>query len=295
MNGSQRVDPDLRPDLRLKVEPRGRRIRLIPILPSLLTLGNLFCGFLGIAYTADALLLAGTEPAASMERIVYAGWILFLAMVFDALDGRVARITGQVSRFGGELDSLADMVTFGVAPAFMIKAIAERFLGFAAHPRVTLGFCAFYILCAALRLARYNVEADPEESGHKVFLGLPTPGAAGVVAGVAVVYGKFFGSGLTGEIAGMAFRALPFAAPVLGILMISRIPYPHVMNRFLRGPMPMKYLVFVAFIVVVAIILRGVEAVVAGALVVYALSGPFQFLRRLLSGRAARGELDIFD
>ncbi len=290
MIGKDRLEPDLIPDTGSSEEEPRRRMRLVPILPSLLTLGNLFCGFLAISYTSDAVLLAGANMPAAVERIAVAGLVIFLAMVFDALDGRVARMTGQASRFGGELDSLADMVTFGVAPAFITKALAEQMLGLSDH-RVTLAFCVFFVLCAALRLARYNVENDPGESGHDHFQGLPSPGAAGVVASIALFYHRFE----DWPYARSVIASLPFVVPLLGIFMISRIPYPHVMNRFLRGAKPMKNLVFCAFAAAMAVVLKSVEAVLAGLLVIYALYGPVAFLGRLVSGRTKRDELDIFD
>ncbi|MHC4470770.1 MAG: CDP-diacylglycerol--serine O-phosphatidyltransferase [Planctomycetota bacterium] len=289
MNGKQRIEPDLHPDLDLKVGPRSRRLRLIPLLPTLLTLGNLFCGFLALAYTTDAVLLAGAEAA---NRMGDAGWMIFLAIIFDALDGRVARITGQVTAFGGQLDSLADMVTFGVAPAFMTMVIAEQFVEVRME-HLALGFCCIYVLCAALRLARYNVEKDPEEGERQSFMGLPSPGAAGLVAGMILLYAKLVR--WDWESARYVIVPLPYIAALLGVLMFSRIPYPHAMNRFFRGKKPMKYLVVMAFVVVLAMVLRSFEAVLAGALVIYVLIGPTHFLIRLVTGRAARAELDIFD
>ncbi|MCU0725076.1 MAG: CDP-diacylglycerol--serine O-phosphatidyltransferase [Planctomycetes bacterium] len=290
MIGKDRLDLDAIPEVSDgEPEPR-RRMRLIPFLPSLLTLGNLFCGFLAIAYSADAVLLAGSNREAAVDRIALAGLVIFLAMVFDALDGRVARMTGQDSAFGEQLDSLSDMVSFGVAPAIMTKALAEQLLGLA-DQRVTLGFCVFFVLCAALRLARYNVEHDPGEGGQQSFLGLPSPGAAGMVAAIALFYDRFHAWDHSRTI----IAVLPFAVPLLGILMISRIRYPHVMNRFFRGTKPMKYLVFVAFAIVLAVVLRSWEAVLTGLLTLYVLWGPFGFLSRLVTGRAARTEMDIFD
>jgi CDP-diacylglycerol--serine O-phosphatidyltransferase len=288
-----RLDDDLDAEVDL---PEGgrRRLKLIPILPSMLTLGNLFCGFLAIAYTTDAVRLhtAGGDAnlAAALLKIAQAGWVIFLAMIFDALDGRVARMTGQTSDFGGELDSLADMVTFGVAPAFMTKVLAEEFYGLEKH-RIALGFSVVFVLCAALRLARYNVESDPEEGGHQSFMGLPSPGAAGLVAGIALIYSRF--SDWSG--ARHLIGALPFAVPVLGLLMFSRIPYPHVMNRFFRGPKPMKYLVFLGIVVAFIVVTQSFEAAIAAVLMIYVLYGPVVFLLRLATGRAARSELEIFD
>jgi len=282
--------PDVLSDIGLEPTRKRGRIRFVPMLPSMLTLGNLFCGFLAISYTSDAVLLASESPVAAVDKIATAGWVVFIAIVFDALDGRVARMTGQVSEFGAELDSLADMVTFGVAPAFMVKALAEQLLGLSNH-RVTLGFCVFYVLCAGLRLARNRVESDPEEEGTEWFLGLPSTAAGAAVAGVALFYSKFF------EWSGAKFvvAALPFFVPFLGILMISRIPYPHFMNRFFRGAKPMKYLVFLALVAVVAIVLQSVEAVLAGLICFYVLVGPVSFLLKLVTGRARRADLEIFD
>lgn len=303
MIGKNRIEDDADAEERMEEElpreggerrRRRDRLRQIPILPSLLTLGNLFCGFLAIAYTTDALRLATAggdgNMADALLKVSYAGWVIFLAMVFDALDGRVARITGQVSDFGGELDSLADMVTFGVAPAFMTKILAEEFGGLEKH-RIALGFSVVFVLCAALRLARYNVESDPEEGGHQSFMGLPSPGAAGIVAGIALVYSRFSDWGGARYLVG----ALPFAVPVLGLLMFSRIPYPHVMNRFFRGPKPMKYLVFIGIVVALVVVFQSFEVALASILLVYGLYGPVVFIARLATGRAARSELDIFD
>src|SRR5512145_3009963 len=110
------------------VRRRGlRRLRDVPVLPSLITLGNLFCGFLAIAKVADA--LRQVQPGAPFSSVVglfaAATVLIFVAMLFDAIDGRVARMTGQSTPFGAQLDSLADMVTFGVAPAFLGKVLVD--------------------------------------------------------------------------------------------------------------------------------------------------------------------------
>jgi len=272
---------------------RRRHLREIPILPSMLTLGNLFCGFLSMAYTTDALsLLAANDQDGAVSRIGQAGMVIFLAMVFDALDGKVARITGQVSKFGGELDSLADMVTFGVAPAFMTKVLAEEFYGLEV-PRLALAFCGVYFVCAALRLARYNAEMDSQsDTGTPDFQGLPSPGAAGLIAGITVVYSQFREDW---DGARILIGALPFLAPILGLLMFSRIPYPHVMNRMFRDPKPLKYLALLGSVAFVVIITHSFAVALSGLLLVYVVSGPFNFVLRLVTGRAGRGDLEIFD
>jgi CDP-diacylglycerol---serine O-phosphatidyltransferase len=149
----------------LRQQPR----RGIFLLPSLLTTGNLFCGFL-------ALVLA------SQSRFIEAAISLFVAMVLDMLDGKVARLTKTTTQFGVEFDSLADVVSFGVAPAFMLYAFALAPLGRAAW----LGAFLFAI-CGALRLARFNVYAGVTD--RRYFVGLPIPAAAGIVASVVLLLG----------------------------------------------------------------------------------------------------------
>jgi CDP-diacylglycerol--serine O-phosphatidyltransferase len=149
----------------LRQQPR----RGIFLLPSLLTTGNLFCGFLAVVL-------------ASQSRFIEAAISLFVAMVLDMLDGKVARLTKTTTQFGVEFDSLADVVSFGVAPAFMLYAFALAPLGRAAW----LGAFLFAI-CGALRLARFNVYAGVTD--RRYFVGLPIPAAAGIVASVVLLLG----------------------------------------------------------------------------------------------------------
>ena len=148
---------------------REHRRRGIFLLPSLLTTGNLFCGFWAIVM-------------ASQSRFTEAAISLFVAMVMDMLDGKVARLTKTTTQFGVEFDSLADVVSFGVAPAFMLYAFALAPLGRAAW----LGAFLFAI-CGALRLARFNVYSGV--SDRRYFVGLPIPGAAGIAASVVLLLG----------------------------------------------------------------------------------------------------------
>jgi CDP-diacylglycerol--serine O-phosphatidyltransferase len=148
---------------------REQRRRGIFLLPSLLTTGNLFCGFLALILTADG-------------RLTEASVAVFVGMVMDMLDGKVARLTKTTSQFGVEFDSLADVVTFCVAPAFMLYSLALGRLGRAAW----LGAFLF-VICGALRLARFNVHTGV--SDRRYFVGLPTPAAAGIVAAVVLLLG----------------------------------------------------------------------------------------------------------
>jgi CDP-diacylglycerol--serine O-phosphatidyltransferase len=256
--------------------PRRRMVRP-HVLPALLTLGNLFCGFLAIAKAADAM---REEPAsaAMIDLLQFAGWMIFLGMVFDALDGSVARMSGGTSAMGNVLDSLADVVTFGAAPAFLAKCIAEG-VGGMADRRLSLWFSVFFALMAALRLARYSAHhGDPEEQ-NLWFEGLPTPGAAGVVAAVAILLGdKDWRPEST------VLRVLPWVTLGLGLLMVSKVPFAHATNRFLKGRKPVTYLVFALLVIVMSLAWK-VEVVLAGILLAYALSGPVVWVFRRRKAR----------
>lgn len=256
---------------------RPRRLYPPQVLPTLLTLGNLFCGFLAVAKAADAMAIPHGPglpvPAEMVDLLAYAGWLIFLGMVFDALDGSVARLSGGSSELGAQLDSIADVVTFGVAPAFLAKCIAEG-VGEMPDRRMTLFFSVFFALMAGLRLARYNAQhGDPEEA-QLWFQGLPTPGAAGVIAGVAILLPD-----PTFNPESALLRLLPWATLVLGVLMVSRAPFAHFTNRFLKGRKPVQYLVTGLLILVLSLTFHF-AVVLAGTLMAYALSGPVAWLFR---------------
>lgn len=138
-------------------------------LPSMFTLGCLFFGFFGIIQAMNL-------------RFDYAAACIFVAMVLDSLDGRVARMTKTQTAFGAELDSLADMVSFGAAPALIVYEWSLRSLP---SPRIALAAAFIYAACAALRLARFNVQIDVVDK--RFFNGLPSPAAAAVVAGFVLL------------------------------------------------------------------------------------------------------------
>lgn len=216
---------------------------IVPVLPTAITLGNLVFGFLAMAKTVDALnvsaKLGPLDPAFS-ERILHACYFVLAAMVCDALDGRVARLTKQTSPFGSMLDSLADVVTFGVTPALMAKVVYEHTkVGldqtFSAH--ITTSLCVLYLIGAGLRLARFTATTDADEASHHTFVGLPSPAAAAMI--VTTCMFCFEGRsaiGLAPETAdAMAIgilRALPLLAACLGLLMVSRLSYVHVVQRY---------------------------------------------------------------
>jgi CDP-diacylglycerol--serine O-phosphatidyltransferase len=248
---------------------RLRRLKDVPVLPSLITLGNLFFGFLAISKVADALRL--TQPGAQFASVVgyfeLAAILIFVAMVFDALDGRVARMTGQTTPFGAQLDSMADMVTFGLAPAFLAKVLVDwhaqvdgnRLLPL--HPKLFYAAAAVYVIGAALRLARFNVETSADDEDHREFKGLPSPAAAAMVCSLVALFctrndaGAALGRRL---LSGGHFEAIVIAMPwvlvLLGLLMVSRVPYPHALHTVLKGRNSVPVLAGTVGIIVVAAI-----------------------------------------
>lgn len=201
----------------------------IKILPSIITLGNLFCGFLAIAYVAD-------------NKLTAAAWLIFLGMFFDVMDGKVARLTKGSSDFGMQLDSLSDMISFGVAPAFLAKVYILQAPA-ACPARVAWIICMLYVVCVALRLARFNVETDHDESSHLYFKGLASPGAAGVLASL-VLCGEF----VTGLIPLFYYKlALVGITFTLGALMVSNIRYLHMGIHLLKRKRPVAHLAGIIF------------------------------------------------
>jgi CDP-diacylglycerol--serine O-phosphatidyltransferase len=165
---------------------KKRRLKYIAILPSSITLLNALCGFFSIVYASRG---PGTFPQglyfyrAEVSYFALAGYMLFFAMIADMLDGRVARLSGMSSSFGGQLDSLSDAISFGTAPAFlMIRMMEARFalLSRESVPltrvleRWILFIAVVYALCAVIRLARFNVENDKLETALMNFAGLPS-------------------------------------------------------------------------------------------------------------------------
>jgi len=271
-------------------------LKKIVILPTLLTLGNAAFGFTAIAVIIDAAFKGGpgAAPTISLEKLGLAGLLIFCAMVCDALDGIVARLVGGTSDFGGHLDSLADIVSFGVAPALLIKTVVQYdfhlFLGVpnpALWAKLAWIITGLYCLCAILRLARFDDEkakaADESETATEYFAGLPTPGAAGVLVGLAMLYA--YEPALRVVLA----YIMTVAVPLLGALMVSRLPFPHFVNKVLLSRHSFKYvLVFAATVVVV--LASGVYLyALAGGFATYALVvGPVLAFRRWIGGRSTR-------
>jgi CDP-diacylglycerol---serine O-phosphatidyltransferase len=256
-------------------------MRKIHILPNLLTLANAFCGLLAIAKGIDALVLSSGDPESFHSKLETACWLVFLGMVFDAVDGKVARMVGGASNFGAQLDSFSDMLTFGIAPGLLVKMLIEHegpLYGYHVNPRLHFVAAAVFSVMAILRLARFNLENEPDESAHTTFKGLPSPAAAGAVAATMLMYLSLKNPAIetsdgTRTPLGALLRLVPqieqspFLAwflpvlalmlPALGLLMVSRVRYVHMFSALTgRGQFfTLVSLVFVAFCLFVAPVL----------------------------------------
>ncbi len=248
---------------------RGRFRRGIYLLPSLFTVGSLVCGYVAIL---DTLKATGLEGEAARMAFDAAAKLIGWAVVFDGLDGRIARLTNSSSDFGREFDSLADVITFGVAPAFLayawgVRPMQEIFgTTLVQHLRdaglvVTFAF----VICGAARLARFNVDTGKPASDKRSFVGLPIPAAAGVIA--ALVHCIKF------PINDWVFTLvwLPIVA-LLAFLMVSKIRYPSFKSIDLRRRRP--YVAIIMIGIVVYAIWTYSEPVLLAIAMSYALSGP---------------------
>jgi len=167
---------------------RMRRLKTLPVLPTLLTAGNLACGI-------TAILCAAHANGPDQQRFLFWGAVMvFVAMLCDMLDGKVARMTNTQGAFGAELDSLSDVVSFGVAPAILTHRLIIGEPGVFYPGERVLWFCTvFYAVMAAIRLARYNVEHSDEATPY--FRGLPSPGAAALVCSWIILHQQVHDAG----------------------------------------------------------------------------------------------------
>jgi CDP-diacylglycerol---serine O-phosphatidyltransferase len=191
----------------------------IYFLPNLMTAGNLFCGFVALTKIVQADL----NSAAWIYDIRAALGFILLACIFDLLDGRMARWGGHESPFGREFDSLADIISFGAAPAFLVHRIVLKDV-FAGMPEVGWFIASAYLICGALRLARFNcLAAMPNSTASKEFMGFPIPAAAGLVSSITLFLLWFeeheFQKGFWRYL-------LPLLMVFLSVMMVSKVRYP---------------------------------------------------------------------
>jgi CDP-diacylglycerol--serine O-phosphatidyltransferase len=240
---------------------RRQRLKTITVLPSLVTILNGVCGFAAIVFASKGVAASVGHFSYHKLALPYfamSGYMILLAMIADVLDGRLARMSQSTSSFGGQLDSLCDIVSFGVAPAFlMLKVVEYKLAGLAEANSVFVSFvtrfvwlaAAAYISCAAIRLARFNVENEEDESAHMSFIGLPTPAAAGVIVSLVIFHQETLPelSARSTQAYAICENAIIYALPLLllavSVLMVSRIRYPHILNQYLRGKKPFAHLI----------------------------------------------------
>jgi CDP-diacylglycerol--serine O-phosphatidyltransferase len=235
---SQKPPPD-DPDAKLKIY----------FLPNLLTAGNLFCGFVALTKIVDA------DPMSDnyFVQIKLALAFILLACIFDLFDGRVARMGGVESPFGREFDSLADLVSFGVAPAFLVQRVVLADV-FGQYRQISWFIASIYLLCGAFRLARFNCLASlPNSTVNKDFLGFPIPSAAGLVASLTLLIIHF---NQNAKSLGHWNYLIAFVLVFLSAMMVSTVRYPSFKSLGLRSTTTFLKIIVGALFVGCILILR---------------------------------------
>ncbi|QOL47958.1 CDP-diacylglycerol--serine O-phosphatidyltransferase [Massilia litorea] len=239
-----------------KGAPRGRGIYL---LPNAFTTGALFCGFYAIVMAMN-------------QRFEHACWAVFIAMVLDGLDGRIARLTNTQSEFGAQYDSLSDMVSFGAAPALVIYEYALRGLG-------KLGWIAAFVYCAgaALRLARFNTNIEVVDK--RFFQGLPSPAAAALVVGFIMMMSDPDINISARQVDWVSWCIAVFA----GLTMVSNVPFYSFKDVNFRKSVPF----IVVFLIALGLALVAIAPAVVlwPIFVVYGLSGYVVFAIQRAKGK----------
>lgn len=285
---------------------RSRRLQAIALLPSAATLGNLICGVLAIlaALLAMRASMLELEPRYTHPQLlrffptyIAAGAYLIVGgMLFDALDGRLARLARRTSEFGAQLDSIADIVTFGTAPSILFVTLLLQRSATAVTPgdeewlwKFGLLTALVYTACAAIRLARFNAESVKAESSVKTFSGLPSPAAAAVVVALLILHEDLVRTGV-------AWGAWHWSVAVrwvigamlllLGWLMVSRLDYIHVFNVYVaRRKYPPDRLVWI--LVAIGLLWVWPQGLLVIAAFTYLVSG---FVLNIRRRRAAARE-----
>jgi CDP-diacylglycerol--serine O-phosphatidyltransferase len=261
--------------------PRGeeepsRRLRIY-FLPNLFTAGNLFCGFLALTKIVEADPAAANFNPAIRQALFY----ILLACICDLLDGRLARLGGAESPFGREFDSLADIVSFGAAPAFLVHRVVLDGV-FKSHPQIGWFIASIYLICGAFRLARFNCLAaiNGGKSGTD-FLGFPIPMAAGTVASITLFLLWWDDRGFPES---RWRHILPFVMIFLSLMMVSEVKYPTFKSLDWRASRTFPAMLMIVLVIGFFIILweKVLPAVLPVFFIAYLAYG---FVRPKLSGR----------
>ena len=267
-----------------------RRLGPTGLWPTLFTLGNLIAGFAAIYCATRPLDAAGFWGWTSLTM---ACALILFGMFLDSVDGSVARMTGGVTEIGGQLDALADLITFGVAPAFLMLHIVSNGLGLEDgasifNPgtgnvigRICWAIAALYVCCAALRLARFTVQTAAGQLGdHLTFHGLPSPGAAGLIASTVLLHqhlDKILDPvGVVSGLIGFITILVPIFTFITALLMISSIRYNHTTNKFLRVNRSFGHTAWIAVAIIFLVVFF--QETLAIIFFCYAASGPVRVL-----------------
>ncbi|AEF80170.1 CDP-diacylglycerol--serine O-phosphatidyltransferase [Leadbettera azotonutricia] len=249
----------------------------IYILPSLFTCGNMTFGLLSIMVSIKG-------------EFIPAAWALVLSLFCDILDGRIARLTHTTSEFGVQLDSLSDLVSFGIAPAMLIYMLVLQSMG-----KIGVAIAVFFVLCSAMRLARFNVKAAGGSVAN-YFQGLPTPASAGVIISFVLSYEllgpadtrlNFRTIPLLMQNMPAFFKAMPIVMVVLSFLMVSNIPYYSFKHMELSKPRAVQLLVFVIVLAILIIVFP--QNIIFIIFSLYALSGFAMLLTHFIRHRSRFG------
>ena len=232
------------PDTSPSTEPPKLKIYF---LPNLFTAGNLFCGFVALTKIVEANLTPDASGMVNWTPIKVALAFILLACIFDLFDGRVARMGGHESPFGREFDSLADLVSFGVAPAFLVHRIVLREALPSEYTELGWFIASIYLICGAFRLARFNcLSAMNAPGAGKDFLGFPIPSAAGLVASLTLFIIKL---NEKEKDLGRWGWLLPVVLVFLSAMMVSEVKYPSFKSLGLRSSTTfLKLIIAVLFV-----------------------------------------------
>jgi len=251
----------------------------IYFLPNLLTAGNLFCGFVALTKIVEA----DVDKWNFYQEITIALGFILLACIFDLFDGRVARMGGVESPFGREFDSLADLISFGVAPAFLVHRVVLRSV-FPVHAEAGWFIASIYLICGAFRLARFNCLAATGVDSGKEFLGFPIPSAAGLVSSLTLLIIQLNQNDRTlGNWKWLLVVVLLF----LSAMMVSTVKYPSFKSLGLRSTSTFTKAIIAALFLGFILVLREkiLYYVLPAFFTLYLVYG---FIRPRISGRMRR-------
>lgn len=277
------------PENKSAASGEGEKLKIY-FLPNLLTAGNLFCGFVALTQIVEANLTPNANGIVNWMPIKFALGCILLACIFDLFDGRVARMGGHESPFGREFDSLADLISFGVAPAFLVHRVVLRNVLPGEYAELGWFLASIYLLCGAFRLARFNCLSVMKTPGTgNDFLGFPIPSAAGLVASLTLFIIKL---NEKEKDLGYWGYLLPVVLVFLSAMMVSEVRYPSFKSIGLRSSTTFLKVIgaalFVGLLVVLPKILYYVLPIFFTAYLLYG------FIRPHIS-RAWRKEIEEDD